>query len=121
MVIRAQLDPASDIPIYRQLYDHIRELIASGRLSKGDRLPPTRELAGSLGLNRTTVSAAYNLLEETGLIEGHVGRGSFVAGTAASIDAAPPDETISFATSRPLGDLFPLNEFRASAEEVISS
>ena len=44
------------------------------------RLPATRELAGQLGLNRTTISAAYTLLESEGLITGHVGRGSFVTG-----------------------------------------
>ena len=46
----------------------------------GERLPATRELAGLLGLNRTTVSAAYEMLEAEGLISGQVGRGSFVTG-----------------------------------------
>jgi len=39
-------------------------------------------LAGLLGLNRTTVSAAYEILETEGLIAGQVGRGSFVTGAA---------------------------------------
>ena len=56
-------------------------------------MPATRELAGLLGLNRTTISAAYEMLESEGLIAGQVGRGSFVteaarAGRAASIGAA---------------------------------
>lgn len=75
----------------------------------GDRLPPTRELAGTLGLNRTTVAAAYDLLEQEGLIKGHVGRGSFVAAG-----------TISFATSRPLEELFPMEDFRAAARDVLA-
>src|SRR6266849_11021487 len=69
----------SDSPLYRQLYLQVRDLIESGRIARGARLPATRELAGRLGLNRTTVSAAYELLETEGLITGHVGRGSFVA------------------------------------------
>jgi len=79
----ATLDPASASPLYRQLYLQIRELIESGQLPTGARLPATRELAGQIGLNRTTISAAYELLESDGLITGHVGRGSFVSGATA--------------------------------------
>jgi 2-aminoadipate transaminase len=109
MELRPQLDDQAETPIYRQLYESIRSSIRDGSLAAGDRLPPTRELAGSLGLNRTTVSAAYELLEQEGLIKGHVGRGSFVAGG-----------TISFATSRPLDELFPVDEFRSTAREVLA-
>ena len=86
------LDPTSPLPLYKQLTDHIRDSIVAGRLTDGDRLPPTRELAGSLGLNRATVSAAYQALESEGLLKGHVGRGSFVRYTGAvpgSSKAAP--------------------------------
>src|SRR5579862_8526689 len=77
------LDETSNSPLYRQLYLKIKQLIETNQLAKGDRLPATRELAGQLGLNRTTVSAAYELLESEGLINGDVGRGSFVAGDSA--------------------------------------
>jgi 2-aminoadipate transaminase len=140
MLPRPSLDPASDVPLYRQLHEFMRELLQSGTLLPGDRLPPTRELAGSLGLNRTTVSAAYALLESEGLIKGHVGRGSFVTGELSTgrggIDwdgllsegsdftgpsALPAgDGLISFATSRPAEQLFPLDEFRATCREVIA-
>lgn len=109
MGINPVLDERSETPIYRQLYDSIRSSILDGSVGLGDRLPPTRELAGQLGLNRATVSAAYELLEQDGLIRGHVGRGSFVA-----------DGPISFATSRPLEELFPLDDFRISAREVLA-
>ena len=78
MFPKFDIDPQSDVPIYRQLHDLISESVATGALHRGERLPATRELAGLLGLNRTTVSAAYALLESEGLIQGHVGRGSFV-------------------------------------------
>jgi len=74
------LDSNSEIPLYRQLFERIALQIRSGELARGERLPATRELAGQLGLNRTTVSAAYELLETEGLISGQVGRGSFVTG-----------------------------------------
>lgn len=121
MVSIRSLDQNSEVPLYRQLYESIRTDILKGRLAKGDRLPPTRELAGSLGLNRTTVSAAYELLEEAGLIRGHVGRGSFVAGDVVAESAlSPTDPQISFATSRPLEELFPLEDFRTTVHEVSS-
>ncbi len=61
-----QLDPHSDVPLYRQLYGSIKSAIVDGILRHGERIPATRELAGLLGLNRTTISAAYDLLESEG-------------------------------------------------------
>ncbi|MBV9303298.1 MAG: PLP-dependent aminotransferase family protein [Acidobacteriaceae bacterium] len=130
------LNPASETPVYRQVANGITNLIASAAIAPGDRLPPTRELAGRLGLNRTTVSAAYALLEEAGLIEGHVGRGSFVAKReshekpAMNWEAILPHvesdllhpvqkAEISFANSRPAEDAFPLAPFRRLAKQVI--
>jgi 2-aminoadipate transaminase len=131
------LDETSNSHLYRQLYLKIKQLIESRQLAKGDRLPATRELAGQLGLNRTTVSAAYELLESEGLITGHVGRGSFVADPiskrtqlnwsdvlepATQSQAAPASTPLaSFSSSRPSELLFPLEEFRSSCEEVIQS
>ncbi|MGI8961252.1 MAG: GntR family transcriptional regulator, partial [Bryobacteraceae bacterium] len=63
------------MPLYKQVAEAISGIIAGGSMQAGERLPATRELAGQLGLNRTTVSAAYAVLEESGLIQGHVGRG----------------------------------------------
>src|ERR1700733_5055105 len=80
------LNSNSEIPLYRQLFQYIALQIRSGELSRGERLPATRELAGQLGLNRTTVSAAYDLLETEGLIAGQVGRGSFVTGAGGMRD-----------------------------------
>jgi 2-aminoadipate transaminase len=117
MLAISPLDPDSDVPRFRQLYDKMREMIESGTLRRGDRIPATRELAGQLGLNRTTISAAYSLLESEGLIAGHVGRGSFVTGRAKSIEPAAP---AGFSRSRPSELLFPLEDFRRTCAEVIT-
>jgi DNA-binding transcriptional MocR family regulator len=134
----------SEIPLYRQLYDQIAAQIQSGKLTRGERLAPTRELAGQLGLNRTTVSAAYEMLESQGLISGQVGRGSYVTGHVTGSEAtrdarvnwgellergdqalnpqAGPigRDAISFVMSRPSRELFPLDDFRASCEAVLA-
>ncbi len=139
------LDAASSIPIYRQLADSVTRLITEGIIQSGDKLPPTRELAGQLGLNRTTVAAAYSSLEEAGLIRGHVGRGSFVADTFSrsrtasgndiprtdwesifsptepALTPVPAEVEVSFANSRPAADAFPVDQFRRIAKEVIDS
>jgi 2-aminoadipate transaminase len=117
------LNPRDKTPLFRQLHDQMKGLIESGVVATGSRLPATRELAGQIGLNRTTVSAAYALLESEGLITGHVGRGSFVsggvvAGPSASLPAAG---AASFSRSRPSELLFPLEEFRKTCAEVIAS
>jgi len=77
-----QLQPESHIPLYVQLRDQLRALVHSGDLKTGDRIPASRELAGQLGVHRTTVANAYAELESEGLIEGHVGRGTFICGAS---------------------------------------
>ena len=79
-----------DVPLGRQLADHVAGLIASGRLPIGARLPPTREVAAALGVGRNTVSAAYQQLATRGLVGGEVGRGTFVATRPAGGAAAAP-------------------------------
>ncbi len=135
MVPVFHLDPENKSPLYKQLHAKLKDQIEAGSLTAGARLPATRELAGQLGLNRTTVSAAYALLESEGLIKGHVGRGSFVVGDRSNVDwhglleplaspspAAPAATPLaSFSSSRPSELLFPLDEFRATCAEVIAS
>jgi 2-aminoadipate transaminase len=118
----------SAIPLYKQLFEQIRDKILVGELSTGSRIPATRELAGLIGLNRTTVSAAYDLLEREGLIRAHVGRGSFVERPARAMaveELSVPvptvsTEFISFATSRPAAELFPIEECRQTIIDVAS-
>jgi GntR family transcriptional regulator/MocR family aminotransferase len=71
-------DPHSDAPVYRQLAEHLVGLIDAGRLRPGERLPASRELAAALGLSRNTVSRALESLAAAGLLDAHVGRGTFV-------------------------------------------
>jgi DNA-binding transcriptional MocR family regulator len=79
-------------PVFRQIVDHLRRGIESGRLGPGERLPPIRELARDLGVNRETVAAAYRELEARGLTESGVGRGTFVLGQASAATAAPAED-----------------------------
>ena len=72
------IDRKSGEPIYRQLVRRIQEMILSGALPEGFRLPPERRLAEALGVNRSTVLSAYRELKALGLVDSHVGRGTAV-------------------------------------------
>lgn len=61
-----------------QLYQQLREAIASGRLAAGAQLPPSRLLAEQLGISRKTVSDTYATLTYEGLLVGKTGSGTFV-------------------------------------------
>jgi 2-aminoadipate transaminase len=143
-----KLDAALEEPLYRQLFRYFRDEIVSRRLPPGSRMPPTRELAAHLGLNRITITSSYELLESEGLIRTHVGRGSFVAvpgqlfedarqaAAGAGLDweerlsnwpaqdqpaNSPGEIAISFATARPAEQLFPVEAFRQTCREVLES
>ena len=68
------------LPVYQQIADQIRGQIEAGALAEGDRLPPIRELAQRLEVNRDTVSLAYEALAAEGIVSARVGRGTFVRG-----------------------------------------
>src|SRR5260370_141222 len=73
---------ASDKPRYLAIADAIAQDIRSGRLGASDRLPPQRKLARRLDIDFTTVARGYVEAQKRGLIESHVGRGTFVRASA---------------------------------------
>ena len=79
------LDSSLPKPLYIQIREQLRERIVSGALKPGDRLEPSRELAKHLGVHRTTVGNAYAELEAEGLIQGNVGRGTYVTTMAETL------------------------------------
>ena len=84
-----RVDPAAPTPVYRQIADSIRSALREGRLAPGFRLPPSRDLARHLGVNRNTVVAAYDALASAGVVESHTGRGTFLAHAAPLPGRAP--------------------------------
>lgn len=105
------IDPAAATPVFAQIATSITAQIAEGDLATGDRLPPARELASTLGINVHTVLHAYQVLRDEGHIELRRGRGAVVVGVAA---AEPVREALATAATQaraagiPLGTLFAL-------------
>jgi GntR family transcriptional regulator len=81
------VDPSSGLPIYRQIFDQVRRMIAGGTLKPGDRLMSVRELSATLAINPLTVAKAYGELEREGLVEMRRGLGVYVARAAAPVRA----------------------------------
>jgi len=77
-----KVDHRSEIPVYRQIIDQIKELIYCAKLQKMDKLPPVRTLAQALDINPNTVARAYRDLEQEGILQSRVGRGTFFSGKA---------------------------------------
>jgi DNA-binding transcriptional MocR family regulator len=73
-----QIDQESAVPVYRQIADGVRSAALDGRLQPGHRLPPTRDLARQLGVNRQTVVAAYEHLAAEGWVHSQTGKGTFL-------------------------------------------
>jgi DNA-binding transcriptional MocR family regulator len=109
-------------PRYRALVEALAQEVAEGRLAAGTRLPPQRDLAYRLGVTVGTVSRAYALAAQRGLVTGEVGRGTFVRGAAAptgrpnpvsdGVDDlikltvnAPPDPSYGAAIAERLADI----------------
>lgn len=76
------IDPALKRGVSKALFEQIRDAIVAGRVGQGDRMPPTRQIAGQLGISRHTVTTVYGRLVAEGYLEGRAGGGTFVARTA---------------------------------------
>ncbi|HEX6853110.1 MAG TPA: GntR family transcriptional regulator [Candidatus Polarisedimenticolaceae bacterium] len=86
------LDPANPVPLYLQIVEQVRRLIALGGLRPGDRFLTVRDLAVKARVNRNTAARAIQELERAGLVRTRVGQGTFVA--EGSSTPAPDREAV---------------------------
>jgi GntR family transcriptional regulator/MocR family aminotransferase len=93
-----------------EIYRQLRRAILDGQLRPSDLLPPTRELARALSVSRTTVTIAYDRLQGEGLVDSHVGSGTFVSGhTSSARPQAKRNRTESALQPRPVWRTIPLS------------
>jgi len=83
------LNPQSGVPIYRQILDQVRRMVASGQLPPGTALPSVRDLALRHTINPMTISRAYSMLETEGLLERNRGKPMTVAAQAKNHSQLP--------------------------------
>ncbi|HMR05923.1 MAG TPA: GntR family transcriptional regulator [Polyangiaceae bacterium] len=68
-MLAIQVDFSSAVPVYRQIADELRALIAQGQLADGAELPSVRDLSGRVGVNLNTVAKAYRILSDEGVVD----------------------------------------------------
>ena len=77
--MQIHLSTGDGLPIYKQIINQVKNLIASGRLAAGDELPSVRALAKQLLINPNTVARAYRDLETMGILVSRQGDGTYIA------------------------------------------
>ncbi len=118
-------------PLYQQLYEQIKNLIANGTLLPNEKLPPIRSLSERLGVNNVTVINAYKMLESNGYAYSKAGSGTFVRPSSAlppsmvvgskpsGIVPSKDESLIDFSTSTPNAELFPIGDFKDMLNQVL--
>jgi DNA-binding transcriptional regulator YhcF (GntR family) len=83
--VQIQISPDDGVPIYLQIINQVKHLVAAGRLAPGEELPPIRVLAERLLVNPNTVARAYRELELAGVVTKRRTTGTYVSETGASL------------------------------------
>jgi GntR family transcriptional regulator len=77
--VQIHISPADGVPIYLQIVNQVKYLVAAGRLQPGEELPPIRTLAQRLLINPNTVARAYRELETAGIVNKRRTAGTYVS------------------------------------------
>jgi GntR family transcriptional regulator len=105
------------IPIYLQIVQQVKHLVAAGRLEAGEELPPIRGLAERLVVNPNTVARAYRELELAGFVEKRRTAGTYVSGSA---PRANQRERVAMLTDRADALLAEARQLEVGLEEVVN-
>jgi GntR family transcriptional regulator len=100
MLIR--LNEASGQPLYLQIVEQVKHMVAAGTLRADDRLPTVRELATELIVNPNTIAHAYQQLERESVIETRRGLGSFICKSSSSLSSEAKLKLVSEILDRAL-------------------
>ncbi|RJT39177.1 PLP-dependent aminotransferase family protein [Rahnella woolbedingensis] len=101
-----QLDPRHKEPLYRQIYQRVKQAIMAGQLRRDSRVPSVRALASELGVARATVENAYGLLMAEGFLQSR-GQAGTVVSAPESLSAAAPRPVRKDAARKPINPMLP--------------
>jgi GntR family transcriptional regulator len=123
-MLTIEINHKKGLPIYLQIIEQIKHLIATGKLSIGDQLPTVRMLAVQLSINVNTVAKAYTELEWTGIVETRQGIGTFVKKQEAVLTAEERAKKLRFITSKFLDEAlmyrYSIQEIKTVIEELVN-
>ena len=100
MILDLDLDPQSPVPLYLQIVEQVRRLLALGALKPGERFLTVRDLGVKARVNRNTAARAIAELERDGVVRTRVGQGTYIADGAPVMDAAARDASLDAALER---------------------
>ena len=118
---RLRIDPTLPVPIWSQIEDGMRHLVASGALAPGALAPSVRDLAREQRINPNTVAKAYQRLVDTGVFETRRGEGTFVASRPPAIPAREKERALREAAQRFTSLAVMLGVGRAEALAAVQS
>jgi GntR family transcriptional regulator len=118
---RIRVNPALPTPIWSQIEDGVRQLVAAGVLPPGAPMPSVRDLARAERINPNTAAKAYQRLVEAGVLETRRGEGTFVAQRPPSIPAAERSRTLRDGALRYASLALNLGASRDEATTVLST
>jgi GntR family transcriptional regulator len=121
-----EINPTDAVPIWKQIEDEIRRLLAAGTLVPGGPVPSVRDLARDLRVNPATVSKAYQHLMVAGLLEVRRGDGTYVAEVPPTMKKSERRDALAAAATRYVSIAFTmgadreeaLSEFEAACERL---
>ena len=110
------ISPGDKLPIYLQIVTQVKYLVASGRLTPGEELPPIRVLAEQLVITPNTVARAYRELEQAGVVTKRRTAGTYVSDTGSPLARR---ERLKILTERIDALLAEAHQMNIDVEEVI--
>ena len=114
-----RIDPSSATPIWSQIEDGLRRLVASGALKPGAAVPSVRDLAKDLRINPATVAKAYQRLTDAGVLTVRRGDGTYVADAPPSMSKAERARILREAAGRFADLASTLGVGREEAEDAL--
>ena len=118
---RIRVNPALPLPIWSQIEDGVRQLVATGALAPGSAMPSVRDLARAERINPNTAAKAYQRLVEAGVLETRRGEGTFVAERPPAMPAAERSRTLREGALRYASLALNLGASRTEATTVLST
>ena len=114
-----RIDPSSATPIWSQIEDGVRRLVASGALKPGAAVPSVRDLAKDLRINPATVAKAYQRLTDAGVLTVRRGDGTYVADAPPAMSKAERARILREAAGRYANLASTLGVTREEAEDAL--
>ncbi len=119
MTTALRIDPRDPRPIWSQIEEGLRRLIAGGALAPGQSVPSVRDLARDLQINPATVSKAYQRLTDSGVLDVRRGEGTFVAEQPPRLSLDERERTLGGGAERYAGLALSVGASRKEALEIL--